>query len=338
MRKFLLLSVFLLLTGCDSSTPELHLFGWAEMIDQQTIRRFEQKYQCRVRVDTYDSNETMYAKLRSGGGGYDLIIPTQNYVGIMAQQGLLQEIDQEKLPYLKDLDQSVLTPLSPEILKYSVPFSISYTGLGLRLEKIPDFQNSWEIFQRPNLRKRMTLLNDYREVIGCALITLGYSVNTTSKEEIEKATRLVLEWKKNIAKFENEQYKNGIATGEFLVVQGSSSDILQVVEENPLVSFQIPEEGSVVAYDMFAIPKQAPNPELAYHFLNFLFQPEVAASLMQRTYQLIPNRLAYDHLPEKFRENPGVFPPESVWEKLEPIWDLGENVRLYHEAWDSIKD
>lgn len=184
----------------------------------------------------------------------------------------------------------------------------------------------------------MTLYNDFREVIGAALLTLGFDPNTTREEEIEKAVEVVIQWKKNVAKFENEQYKNGIATAEFLVVMGASSDILQVRAENPAVEFSFPKEGSFVSYDMLVIPKTAPNPKLAHAFINFLYEPRISAANMERIFELVPNNEAYGLLNPSLLKEMGLFPSKEIWEKLYVIRDLGEAVRLYQKAWLRIKD
>ncbi len=219
----------------------------------------------------------------------------------------------------------------------SVPYMVTFTGLGYRQDRIHDMIDSWNVFGQAKWRGRMTMLNDFRETIGAGLKYLGYSINTINEAEIEAAADQVIKWKKNLAKFESEQYKNGIATAEFLVVHGYCGDILQVMQEDPGVNFLYPKEGALIACDYLAIPKKAPETELAHRFINYLYEPEVAARNMKWTLFLCPNKGAYEYLEPYLRNNPALFPGEETLRKAELIQDLGDDVVKYYRAWDRIK-
>src|SRR5262249_41315816 len=156
---------------------------------------------------------------------------------------------------------------------------------------------------------RMTLLNEVREALGAALLYKGHSVNTTNPSEIDEATEIVIEWKQNLAKFESEQYKNGLASAEFLVSQGYSGDIAQVQVETPEIAFDIPKEGALLSADYLVIPKDAKQVALAYAFINFLLEPHIAAQNIEFTRYLSPNTGAYLLLPQELRDNTILFPP-----------------------------
>lgn len=337
IRLILLLSI-LILAGCDKKQKYLHIYSWAEMFNPEVIEEFEKKCGCRVVIDSYDSNEMLYAKLRSGASGYDLILPSYYISQVMASQGMLEKIDRKKLPNLKYLDHSILTPIQSTLLEYSVPYAISYSGIGYRKDRIANFDPSWCVFGDRKYRGRMTILNDYREALGIALMCLGYNPNTTDEKKVNEAADLLIRWKPNIAKFENEQYKNGIATAEFLIAQGYSSDFLQVMRENPNVGFVLPKEGGLISYDQFAIPKKAPHKDLAYEFINFLYEPAVTAKNIEMASVLIPNREAYQYLPETLLKSEALFPSKEMKKKLIPLKDLGEDVLLYHRAWERVKE
>jgi spermidine/putrescine transport system substrate-binding protein len=181
------------------------------------------------------------------------------------------------------------------------------------------------------------MLNDMRETIGAGLKFLGYSINSTDEAELVEAKEVVVRWKKNIAKYENEQYKTGVASGEFLLVQGYSGDILQVQQENPDVRFAVPREGTSISVDDLAIPHGAKQVRLAHAFINFLHDPEVAAENITFLKYLCPNKEAYALLGEGLRQNPGVFMDPELRAKSEIIADLGESLALYIKIWDEIK-
>lgn len=334
----LLASIVGLFTACqNSSEPEVRVLIWSDYIKPGLIEKFKKAYNCRVIVDTFDSNESMYAKLKLGAGGYDLIFPSNYFMDIMSQQGMLKPLDTTLVPNIKNLDQQYVKRADPALLHYGIPYMVSSAGIAYRLDKVESFDPSWGIFGKPEYKGRMTMLNDVRETMGAALNYLGYSSNTTSQEEVDQATNLLIEWKQNLAKFESEQYKSGIASAEYLIVNGYNGDLLQVIRENPEVTFVYPKEGVTIVMDFMVMPKDAPNPEYAYKFMNFLLDAEVTAENMEFTLFFSPNRAAYDQLPKQLRENQILFLPEKVLEKAELIRYLGEEGIMYNKAWDKIK-
>lgn len=335
--NFLCLIFCFLMHSCSPSLPKLHIYIWGDFIKQELIEEFESRYKCRVIVDTYDSNESMYAKLKSGASGYDLIFPTGYILNVMERQKMLLSLDKEKIPNLKNVDLDYLKVLKEELHEDAVPYALTFSAIAYRKDKVQKLEASWNVFESSHLKGRMTLLNDMREVLGASLLTHGFSINTTDKHELDIALSQVMKWKKNIAKFESEQYKNGIASAEYLVVQGYSSDIMQLNEEDDNIVLALPKEGGVFSCDYVAIPKGASELQLAHAFINFLLEPEVAAQNMEVNFYLSPNKPAYLLLSEDLKQNPALFPPKEFLEKSEAIRDVGEYTRLYSEAWEDIK-
>jgi spermidine/putrescine transport system substrate-binding protein len=214
---------------------------------------------------------------------------------------------------------------------------VVYTVIAYLESRVKDFEPSWAMFDRSDLKGRMTMLNDMRETIGAGLKFLGYSLNSTDETELAAAKEVVIRWKKNIAKYENEQYKTGVASGEFLLVQGYSGDILQVQQENPDVRFAVPREGTTISVDDLIIPEGAKEIGLAHAFINFLHDPEVAAENIAFLKYLCPNKDAYTLLAEDLRKSPGIFMDPELRAKSEIIADLGEPLALYIKIWDEIK-
>jgi spermidine/putrescine transport system substrate-binding protein len=325
------------LTHCDHPGPRLHIYTWADYFKPALLARFEKENGCRVIIDTYDSNETMYAKIKAGASGYDLLTPTSYMVSLMNSQGMVQKLDHTLLPNLVHIDPEYLKLAIDKTMDYSVPYMIVNTVIAYLGSRVKDFEPSWAMFDRSDLKGRMTMLNDMRETIGAGLKYLGYSLNTTSEAELAKAKEVVVRWKKNIAKYENEQYKTGVASGEFLLVQGYSGDILQVQQENPDVRFVVPREGTAISVDDLIIPEGAKEVGLAHCFINFLHDPAVAAENTAFLKYLCPNKDAYALLSEDLRKNPGVFMDSEIRAKSEIIADLGKSLALYIKIWDEIK-
>lgn len=327
----------LLLTGCSSSNQELHIYSWGDYINPEVIKKFEEEYKCKVILDTYDSNESMYSKLKAGATGYDIIFPSNYILDLLNQQEMLQEIDKEQIPNLSYIDNHLLDLIKVKVENNSIPYMLSFSGIGYRQDYIEHMVDSWDAFGQTKWRGRMTMLNDFRETIGAGLKYLGYSINSTNTAEIEAGADQVLIWKKNLAKFESEQYKNGIATAEFLVVHGYCGDILQVMQEDPGVNFIYPKEGGIISCDYLAIPAKAPEPVLAHQFINFLYEPEMTALNMSWTLFLCPNESAYQYLEPALRDNSVLFPSEEALRKMELILDVGDDVVKYYHAWDKVK-
>lgn len=322
---------------CGKSAPVLHLYTWADYFKPALVARFEKENSCRVIIDTYDSNETMYAKIKAGAGGYDLLTPTSYMVSLMNSQGMVQKLDHALLPNLVHVDPEYLRLAIDKTMDHSVPYMIVNTVIAYLGSRVKDFEPSWAMFDRSDLKGRMTMLNDMRETIGAGLKFLGYSINSTNQTELLEAKEVVVRWKKNIAKYENEQYKTGVASGEFLLVQGYSGDILQVQQENPDVRFAVPREGTTISVDDLVIPEGVGEAGLAHSFINFLHDPEVAAENIAFLKYLSPNKEAYALLSEDLRKNPGVFMDPEIRARSEIIADLGESLALYIRIWDEIK-
>lgn len=323
--------------GCSRKEAVLHVYTWADYIKPELVRQFEKENQCRVVIDTFDSNEVMYAKLKAGGGGYDVITPSSYMVKIMDGQGMLEPLNHSLLPNLKHVDRDYLrSALDPE-MHHSVPYMLTTTVIAYLKGRVPDFEATWAMFDRADLKGRMTLLNDMRETVGAGLKYLGYSLNTRNDKELAEARDVILRWKKNIAKFENEQYKTGLASGEFFLVHGYSGDIMQVEESNEDIAYAVPKEGTSLSCDDMVIPKGVRERKLAHRFINFIHDPGVAAENTEFISYLCPNKESYGKLSQEILENPAIFLPPEVGAKCEVIEDLGPDNEKYVKIWDEIK-
>ncbi len=333
MKRALLL--LLLLAACSDRKEELYLFCWSDFFAEEVLQQFEEDFNCRIILDTYDSNEAMYAKIRAGGSGYDLIFPSLYFHQILEEQDLLAPITSSLIPNLSNLDWDLLEAMGISSSKNYVPYMVTYTALGYRKDRV-ETPSSWTIFDDQELRGRMTMLNDIREAFGAALIILGYSVNTTDPEEIDEAKELLISWKSNLAKFESEQYKNGIASAEYLVVQGYSSDLLQVMAESPEVLLSVPVEGTIITCDTACLLKNSRPKKLAHHFINYLLRASVALKNMEKTKGLCPNTRAIPKLTETQKKL--LILNEEQQRLSQKIQEIGKARSLYIEAWDRVKE
>lgn len=327
-----------LAAGCAKPAARtLHVYTWADYVKPEVVQRFEKEHDCSIVIDTFDSNESMYAKLKAGASGYDIVTPSSYMVTIMAKQGMLLDLDHGRIPNLANVDPEYLKLALDPGMRVSVPYMLTNTGFACLASKVQGVEPTWAMFDRSDLKGRMTMLNDMRETVGAALKFRGYSLNTTDDTQLDQARDVVIRWKRNLAKFENEQYKNGIASGEFLLVHGYSGDLLQAQGENPDVKFMAPREGLSISCDDLVILKDSKAAVLAHEFINFLHEPDVAAENSVFISYLCPNAPAYAKLPAEFRGNPAVMLDPAVQARCEVIRDLGEDNAKYTRVWDQIK-
>lgn len=316
----------------------LRIFSWEAYLNDDVKKKFEELADCTIEIETFDSNEAMLAKLEAGATGYDLVVPSSYAVQVLKRKGLIQQLDHSKLQNLWNIDKSYLEKAADPKMEFSVPYMMAPTCLAYLSSKVPNAENSWALLGREDIKGRVTILDDMREVIGAALKLLGHSLNSTNPDQLAAAADLAIGWKKNIAKFENEQYKGGIVSGEFFLVQGYAGDLLQVSGENEDMRIFVPQEGTAFSCDDLCIPKDAKNAGLAHRFIDFVTGAEIAAENMEWIGYRAPNTAAYSHLSEDFRGSEVLFPSEELFAKCEPIADLGDKLPLWSKEWDRVKN
>ena len=327
---------------------ELHIYTWSDYLAPELIVGFEKALGVKVVVDTFDSNEAMYAKLKAGGTGYDLMTPSAYQIPQMAREGMLDKIDHSKCPNVKkNFDPSFANQVVDPEFVYSVPYSVTYTGFMYDKSKIPEGVDveSWKILENPAMKGRVTLLDDIREVIGGGLMALGYSINSTNPAEIDAAVTEALKWRHNARKFDAESYKTEVAAGSIWIGHGYSTDAAQVIvgdEEEGMeprddIGFALPKEGFTISFDEMVIAKDAKRKDLAYAFINFIYEGEAAKVNMEYLCGPNPVKPGIDLLDEETR-NIVLLDPEVLkrGQILKSI-DDPKVMELYNKAWDRIK-
>jgi spermidine/putrescine transport system substrate-binding protein len=332
----LVLAVLVPCASC-SKKQELHVYTWADYMNPEIIADFEKSENCRVVLDYFDSNEALYAKVKAGAKGYDLYICSSYMVSIMRSQNMLAAIDRSRIKNIGNIDSEYLKIALDPAMEHSVPYMISFSGIAYNTEKIGDFEPSWTMFDRTDLKGRITLLNDMRETIGAALKLNGYSYNSINDAELEKARQTVMRWKKNIAKFDVDEAKRGLEAGEFFLIHNYNGDALQLIEQNDRLAFAVPREGTSISVDDLVIPVTAPNADLAYRFIEHLLEAEVSAKNMEFISYLAPNTVAQKLMPAEFMANPAIMPSRDIMKKSDVLRDLGAHNAKYTKIWDSIK-
>ena len=332
------LLVALSFVGCNKGAGKtLYLYNWTYYTPDSVIQKFEKEYGVKVVYDDYASNEDMYAKLKAGGSGYDIVIPSGDYVSIMKSQDMLEKIDLSKIPNAKYIRSECLAKATYDPkMEYSVPYYMGAAGVAVNKEKVGKYEESWNIFARKDLAGRMSMLDDMREVLGDALAYLGYSVNTTDQAELDKAYELVnSKWKPNLVKFDAEGFAKSFASGEFWVVQGYAEAVYAEIppEMRDKVAFFIPQkEGGPMYIDSMCIPKGAKNVALAHEFINFILRPDIYAEFL-----------------DTFGFPATIHSEAASLQKVKPLYsvdslvncevknDLGANLEQYNQVWQKIR-
>jgi len=329
-----LLSLLVLLTGGCQKKERLYIYNWTYYTPETVIEKFEKEFNVSVIYDEFASNEDMYAKIKAGGGGYDIVFPSADYVSIMIQQNMLEKIDKSKIPNLANIDPAVLklTEYDPN-MEFSVPYYFGAAGIIVNTARVPEYEKSWSVFSRNDLRGRMTMLDDMREVMGDALVYLGYSVNTHNPSQIIEARNLINNsWKPNLVKFDADSFGKGYANGDFWVVQGYPEVVFEEIADNPRLMattvFFFPKEGGPAYIDSMCILKGSKNTDLAHKFIDFIHRPEIYAEFADAfgfpATANIPAR--------KFKTGPSWYSYEDL-SSVELKVDLGSALDLYNDAW-----
>jgi spermidine/putrescine transport system substrate-binding protein len=331
----------------DEVDGDLALFNWAEYIDPEQLQAFADEYGINATMDVYDSNEAMLPQIQAGNSGYDVIVPSDYMVSIMSEGGFIQPLNKDAIPNLSNLSEEFQgLPYDPDNT-YSVPYQAGTTGLAVDTQVVgTDFPRSWSIVFDPEFADQfsgqISLLNDPRETMGAALKYLGYSLNTTSEEELDEARDLVAQASGNLAAFNTDSADELLTSGETVIGHGYSGDmfvqILETEEGTDRYVYFVPEEGGTRWIDNMAIPFDAPHPCTAHTFINWLMDGEQGAALANWNYSTTPNEAAEPFLDEDllaFLNDPDVLPGGE--ESLELIEDTGDFEINYSDAFTEAK-
>lgn len=294
MKKImLLLTMVFLMISCGGSkeekntegqvtqeTKELNIYTWSDFIPDEIIEGFQKETGVKVNISYYDNNDVLIAKLMSGAKGYDIISPSTDYVDVLIKTGLIQKLDKSKLQEVyANLDPALKLEEFSKIydpgLEYSIPYSFSATGVIVNKKFVPNYPKGMEIFNMAEYKGKMTMLDDGRETLGLTLQYLGYPSDSANDQELEAAKKQLLEWKKNLAKFDATTFGKSVATGEFYISHGYAENVFGGLDPSEYDNFDyfIPK-GAMMYIDSMALVKDAPNSENAYKFLQYVYKPE----------------------------------------------------------------
>ncbi len=311
---------------------ELKIYNWSDYIAEDTVANFEKETGIKVTYDTYESNEELIAKLQAGASGYDLVCPSGYAVQVLLALDLLDKLDPNQLKNRGNLAPSFRKTAFDPSDEHIVPWQWGMTGIAWRKDKLPVPPDSWAIFHNAELAKKMTMMDDMRDVLGAWLKYRGASVNSKVEAELQQAKADAIEARKHIQSFISAPVKAQLVAGDVWVAQLWNGDTAQATAEQPEIAWTIPKEGAIIWSDAMCIPKKAKNKRAAHAFLDFIMRPEVAASIADYTGYGTPNAKALEKM-----ENPVALPTDEQMAKLEFQLDLGEATELWDRIWTEVK-
>ena len=323
----------------QGSSDKLYIYTWAGYTDQDLLDRFAEETGIKAIADVFDSNEAMLARLQAGGsGGYSIIYPSEYMVQKMVELDMLTELDFSRLIGIERLFTRFQNPEYDPGNRHSLPVSWGTTGLLYNTRKLKEAPEDWNYLweNQQKLSKRMTLLNDIREVMGAVLKMLGYSYNSTDSQQLQEAYDKLMALKPSVASFTSDAWRPQILSGDLLLAMCYSADANEVMEENEDLQYVVPKSGSSLWMDTLAIPKSAPNSEGAYAWMNFMLQPDVAAQICERLSFATPNKEAFYLLPTEVQDNQSLFPSEASLELCEGIAPVGDFSEIYDSYWTKL--
>jgi len=323
--------------GWADEEKKLNFYNWDTYIGQTTVQTFTEKTGVQVQSDLFANNEELFAKLKEGNPGYDVIVPSDYMVQTMITAGIIVPLDHAKLTNIGNLDPAFTNPVYDPGMAHSVPYKWGTVGIGYRKTKVQTPTSWGDILDSDKYAGRIALLADERIVIGCALKYLGYSMNSTSESEIKAARDLLIKQKKNIKAFAPDEGQNMLVAGDADIVQEWNGDINQVMHDDKDLDYVVPKEGTNLFIDNLAIPKDAPHPNNALAFINHILDAPVEAEICNTIHYATPNAAARKLLSPEEQNNKTIYPPPEVIAKGEQLRDLGDLVKLYDKAWTEVQ-
>jgi spermidine/putrescine transport system substrate-binding protein len=318
----------------------VNVYTWSEEIPRSLILQFEKETGIKVNYSTFDSNEVMYAKLRTTRNpGYDIVEPSSYYIDRMRRQNMLAQLDKSKLSNFKNLDPTFLNQAYDPGSLYSIPFIWGTTGVFLNKTYFEgnSIQN-WSNLLNKKYLNQLMFLDDAREVFSMALCMLGYSINDTNPEHIKQAYLQLKALMPNVRLFNSDAAISIMIDEDATIGMVWNGNLFKAKLENPQLQFIYPQDGFEIWVDSFALLKDAPHPENAYKFLNFLLRPDVAKIISLNINYSTANLAAKNLMPLEVKNNPALYPPAEVLRHGEFEIDIGDQTfALLEKYWEQLK-
>jgi putrescine transport system substrate-binding protein len=343
--------------GADADGEKLvNVYNWSDYIDPSVLKDFETQTGVKVNYDVFDSNEVLETKLLAGNTGYDIVVPSANFLERQIKAGVFQKLDKSLLPNLKNVDPEIARriALNDPGNEHAVDYLWGTSGIGYNVAKIrermPDAPlDSWRILYDPAVIAKfkdcgVSVLDAPSEVVSTVLVYLGKNPNSLSADDLAQAEKVLLAIRPYLRYVDSARYIEDLANGETCMALGWVGDVLQARDrardagKGIEIKYSLPREGGVMFFDMLAIPADAPHPKNALMFINYMLRPDVAAKNSNFVNYANGNVASWPLLSERLKNDPNLFPPPEVRAKLVPnLAQPADYTRLLTRAWTRFK-
>lgn len=325
--------------GCGKKDPSktINFLNYGENIDDETVKLFEKEYGIKVNIETFDDMETMYNKVKAGAVKYDVILVSDSLMTRMIKEDLVQELNKDNIASISQMDENYLNLDIDPGNKYSIPYMFGTVGLIYNTDYVKEDVDSWDILWNEKYKNEIFMFNTYRDTIGVALKSLGYSLNTTDKKELESAKEALLKQKSLVKIYESDLGTETIANGETYINMIWSGEGLNLQDEYPNLKYVVPKEGANFWIDSLCIPKNAANVEGAEKFINFVSDKEAALRIADEIGYTTPNKEAREEQSDEVKNNPNAYMTEEVMSRCEIYKDLDTaDKERYMDIWTAL--
>ncbi len=363
MRRLFMIAALLVVVcaagGVATRAQErvVNVYNWSDYIDPAVLDEFTKETGIRVRYDTFDANETLETKLLAGNSGYDVVVPTGYFLQRQIEAGVVRKLDKSKLPNLDNVWPAIADRLAvyDPGNQHAVNYMWGTTGIGYNVKAVKERLgedariDNWDVVFKPEIIDKFKdcgiyMLDSADDILPAALHYLGLDPNSTTQSDLDRAAELVSRIRPAVRKFHSSEYINALAGGEICLVVGWSGDIKQAKNRaieagNGIeIGYSIPKEGAQMWFDNLAIPKDAPHPDAAHAFINFLLKPKVAAQNSNFVAYANGNLASQRFIDKAVLDDPGVYPPPATMDKLYTIKARGpREQRTINRLWTRIK-
>lgn len=341
-RYLVLLSLLipLLFAGCSSpSTIEtINVYNWGDYIDPSVIERFTQETGIKVNYETFDTNEAMYTKLKSGAVDYDVVFPSDYMIEKLISEDMLLPLNKANIPNFKYIESQFQDLAFDPKCNYSVPYMWGTVGILYNTTMVDEPVESWDILWNEKYKDSIIMQNSVRDTFAVALKRLGYSLNTTNAAEVEAAMQILIEQKSLVSAYVIDEVKDKMIGNEAALAVIYSGEALYTKDLNEHLEYIVPKEGSNVWVDAMCIPKTSKHEEAAEKFINFMNDSEIAFLNADYIYYASPHSGAKEFMEPELLSNESLYPPAEVLNRCEVYVNLDpKSTQLYNDKWSELK-
>ncbi len=327
-----------------TSGVTINVYNWGEYIANGTDgyldvnKAFTEATGIGVNYTTFDSNESMYAKLSGGGADYDIIIPSDYMISRLIAEDMLAEINFDNIPNYKYIDDEFRNLEYDPENKYSVPYTWGVVGLFYNTDYVTETPTSWSILWDEKYSGKILMFDNQRDAFAIAASMLGFSLNSTDEDELMEEASLLKEQKPLVQAYVMDQIFDKMESGEAWLAPYYCGDAAILCDEVDNIAFCFPEEGSNFFVDAMCIPKTSEHKEAAEAYINFICNPEIAGQNMEYVGYGVPETEAKKYMDEEVVNNPVNYPSSEVIANTEVFINLpDETSSLLDTLWAEVK-